>query len=117
MVRLEGAGRQPRLAQRPQPFQGGPVGHSQGHPDLGPPHFICRHPQEVAGGQVVVEDHQDGGNYSVVVQGPVGGVVAQVGGDGAAIVVGRTARRSHSRKKGFSLPCRRSTPKASGRTE
>ena len=35
----------------------------------------------------------------------------------AAIVTGRTARRSHSRKKGRSFPSRFRTPKASGRTE
>ena len=57
------------------------MGHPQGHRDPGPFHFIFRHSQEVAGGDVVVEDHQYGGDRAVVVQGTVGGVVAQVGGD------------------------------------
>ena len=63
--------------------------------------------REVAGGDVVVEDHHDGGHDAVVVQGPIR----------AAIVTDRTAGRSHSRGKGCALPSRFMTPKASGRTE
>ena len=50
---------------------------------LTPACFIScpRYPQEMAGCQIVIEDHQNGGLDAVVVQGPVGGVGAQVGRD------------------------------------
>ena len=47
----------------------------------GPPHIGLGNPQEVAGGDVVVEDHQGQGHNAVVVQGTAGGVVTQVGSD------------------------------------
>ena len=61
-------------------MDGLPVGHPQRHFDSGPVHLLLRQPEEVGGGDVAVEDHQDGGAYAVVVGGAVGGVVAQVGG-------------------------------------
>ena len=48
----------PRLPQRSKMFQGIAVGHPQWHPDPGPPHLLVGNPQEVAGGDVIVEDHQ-----------------------------------------------------------
>ena len=68
-------------AQRSELLQGVPVGRPQGHPHPGPLHLVARHPQEVADCKFVVEGHQHQGNDAVVVQGPAGGVIAQVGGD------------------------------------
>ena len=55
------------------------VGDPQGDRDPLGPHLLPRHAQEVGLGDLVVEDDQDGGPCSVVVDGPVRRVVAQIG--------------------------------------
>ena len=70
----------PGPSQRPGGFKAGPVGHPQGNVDPGLAHLGLRLPQEAVGGHLVLEDHQDLGREAVVVGGPAGGVVAQVGG-------------------------------------
>ena len=57
------------------------MGDQQGKGGPRADHLLGRHAQEVGDGDVFVEDHQDGGLLAVVVDGPVGGVVAQVGGE------------------------------------
>ena len=78
-------------------------------------HLPLRQAQEMAGGDVVVEDHQDVGADSLVVGGPGSEVVAQVGGqalghgggsDGAALPL-------QEEGPGQCRPFRRN-PKASG---
>ena len=89
----------------------------EGHGDSLGPHLLPRHPQEVGLCALVVEDGQDGGPDSVVVQGPVGLVVAQIGSEAVRHGGGgRTAPRSHSRKQTQSFPSLRRTAKASGFT-
>ena len=85
----------PGRSQRPQGFQGGPVGDPQGDPHPGAFHLVFGQRQEVVGGDAVVaKTSRTAGGSAVVVGGPGGGVVAQVGGqadrhgsgpDGAAL--------------------------------
>lgn len=55
------------------------VGYPKGNVHVGPSHRIQRQSQKMAGGDVIVEDHQNGGLNPVIVGGPLGVVLAQVG--------------------------------------
>ena len=80
--RLEASARgEPGPSQRPLPLHQLAVGGQQG--DGGPKtvHLLLRDSQEVGLCDVVVEDDQDDGRRAVVVDGPVGRVVAQVWGE------------------------------------
>ena len=62
-VSVEGSGRLPPTrplpgcSQRPELLQGVAVRHLHGYPHPGPLHLVACHPQEMVGGDVVVEDH------------------------------------------------------------
>ena len=71
------ARRVPAAPGRRLPLRGRPTGDRHAGPRCLPPGYF----QEVGGGDVVVEDDQDGGPDPVVVGGPVRRVVAQVGGE------------------------------------
>ena len=63
------------------PFDEGAVGDPQGQPDAGTIHLPSRDAQEVAGGELVLEDDQHVGADAMVVGGALRGVVAEVGGE------------------------------------
>ena len=85
----------PRFPQRPLAFQQTPVRHEEREADAGARHLVLRHAQEVGLRDLVLEYDQDDGLHAVVVSGPLGGVVAQVG---------REPRRHGRRPHGPALP-------------
>ena len=75
--------RLPRSSQWPKSFQGRFVGDLHGNVYLSADHLITHNPQEVAGGNVVIKDDEDGGPDPVVVGGTLRGIVADVGSQAA----------------------------------